>query len=138
MEPQDPKDVTRNIARDLTGMAGELAALKADARHWLTDPGYAVLHLRLERERPRGGRGRARGGQAQGEDERGGVAVRRGRDPQTFISIRPKIIPTSRPGPSPVQGQRTGLKRTSPKRLSPKLNFRSPAFSEARNVRIDG
>ena len=29
-------------------MAGELAALKADARHWLTSPAYAVLHLRLE------------------------------------------------------------------------------------------
>jgi len=46
--PQDPNDVTRNIARDLSGLAGELAALKADARHWLTDPEYAVLHLRLE------------------------------------------------------------------------------------------
>jgi hypothetical protein len=46
--PQDPKDVTRDLARDLTGMAGELAALKADARHWLTDPEYASLHLRLE------------------------------------------------------------------------------------------
>jgi hypothetical protein len=45
--PQDPKDVTRDLARDLTGMAGELAALKADARHWLTDPAYADLHLRL-------------------------------------------------------------------------------------------
>jgi hypothetical protein len=45
--PQDPKDVTRDTARDLSGMAGELAALKADARHWLTDPEYAVLH-RLE------------------------------------------------------------------------------------------
>jgi hypothetical protein len=45
--PQDPKDVTRDIARDLTGMAGELAALKADARHWLTDPSHADLHLRL-------------------------------------------------------------------------------------------
>ena len=45
--PQDPKDVTRDLARDLTGMAGELAALKADARHWLTDPKYACLHLRL-------------------------------------------------------------------------------------------
>jgi hypothetical protein len=31
--PQDPKDVTRDLARDLTGMAGELAALKGDARH---------------------------------------------------------------------------------------------------------
>jgi hypothetical protein len=30
------------------GLAGELAALKADARHWLTNPEYAVLHLRLE------------------------------------------------------------------------------------------
>jgi hypothetical protein len=29
-------------------MAGELAALKADARHWLTSPEYAFLHLRLE------------------------------------------------------------------------------------------
>jgi hypothetical protein len=46
--PQDPKDVTRNIARDLTGLAGELAALEADARHWLTDPKHASLHLRLE------------------------------------------------------------------------------------------
>ena len=46
--PQDPKDVAWDTARDLTGLAGELAALKADARHWLADPGYAVLHLRLE------------------------------------------------------------------------------------------
>jgi hypothetical protein len=45
--PQDPKDVTRDLARDLTGMAGELAALKADARQWLTDPVHADLHLRL-------------------------------------------------------------------------------------------
>ena len=44
MGPQDPQDVTRDTARDLSG----LAALKADARHWLTDPEYAVLHLRLE------------------------------------------------------------------------------------------
>jgi len=28
-------------------MAGELSALKADARHWLTDPAHADLHLRL-------------------------------------------------------------------------------------------
>ena len=48
MGPQDPKDVTRDTARDLSGMAGELAALKADARPWLTSPEYAVLHLRLE------------------------------------------------------------------------------------------
>ena len=47
MGPQDPKDVTRDLARDLTGIAGELAALKADVRHWLTDPEHADLHLRL-------------------------------------------------------------------------------------------
>ena len=48
MGPQEPQDVTRDLARDLSGMSGELAALKADARHWLTDPEYANLHLRLE------------------------------------------------------------------------------------------
>jgi hypothetical protein len=47
MGPQDPKDVTRDTARDLSGMAGELTALKADARQWLTDPAHADLHLRL-------------------------------------------------------------------------------------------
>jgi hypothetical protein len=35
-------------ARDLSGLAGELAALKADEDYWLTSPEYAVLHLRLE------------------------------------------------------------------------------------------
>ena len=29
-------------------MVGELAALKGDATHWLTDPEYAVLRYRLE------------------------------------------------------------------------------------------
>jgi hypothetical protein len=48
MGPQDPKDVTRDIARDLTELVEELAALKGDANHWLTSPEYAVLHLRLE------------------------------------------------------------------------------------------
>jgi hypothetical protein len=48
MGPLDPKDVARDTARDLSGMAGELAALKADAHHWLTGPEYAVLRLRLE------------------------------------------------------------------------------------------
>jgi hypothetical protein len=47
--PQDPKDVTRDVARDLSGMAGELVALMADAAHWLREhPEYAVLLLRLE------------------------------------------------------------------------------------------
>jgi hypothetical protein len=31
MEPQDPKDVARDKARDLSGLVGELAALKGDA-----------------------------------------------------------------------------------------------------------
>jgi len=46
--PQDPKDVTRDTARDLSGVVGELAALKGDATHWLTDPEYAALRFRLE------------------------------------------------------------------------------------------
>ena len=48
MGPQDPKDVTRDTARDLSALVGELAALKADASHWLADPEYAVLRYRLE------------------------------------------------------------------------------------------
>ena len=48
MGPQDPKDVSRDIARDLTGLAGELAALKGDANHWLEGPEYAPLKHRLE------------------------------------------------------------------------------------------
>jgi hypothetical protein len=46
--PQDPKDVTRDTARDLSGLPGELAVLKADAHYWLTDPEYAALRHRLE------------------------------------------------------------------------------------------
>jgi hypothetical protein len=45
---QYPKDVTRDTARELSALAGELAALKADATHWLTDPEYEVLRHRLE------------------------------------------------------------------------------------------
>ena len=48
MGSQDPKDVTRETARDLSGLVGELAALKGDATHWLTDPEYATLRHRLE------------------------------------------------------------------------------------------
>ena len=39
---------TRDTARDLSGLVGELAALKGDAYHWLTDPEYAALRHRLE------------------------------------------------------------------------------------------
>jgi hypothetical protein len=50
MGPQDPKDVTRDTARDLSALVGELAALKGDATHWLTDPEFAknvsnITHL---------------------------------------------------------------------------------------------
>ena len=38
MGPQDPKDVTRDTARDLSALVGELTALKGDATHWLTGP----------------------------------------------------------------------------------------------------
>jgi hypothetical protein len=48
MGPQDPKDVTRDTARDLSALVGELAALKGDATHWLTEPEYEVLRYRLE------------------------------------------------------------------------------------------
>jgi hypothetical protein len=48
MGPQDPKDVTRDTARDLSGMAGELAALKAEAYHWLTGSEYAALRHRVQ------------------------------------------------------------------------------------------
>ena len=48
MGPQDPKDVARDTARDLSGLVGELAALKGDATHWLTEPEYATLRHHLE------------------------------------------------------------------------------------------
>jgi hypothetical protein len=45
---QYPKDVTRDTARDLSALVGELAILIGDATHWLTDPEYAALRHRLE------------------------------------------------------------------------------------------
>jgi hypothetical protein len=36
------------VARDLSALVGELAALKGDATHWLTSPEYAALRHRLE------------------------------------------------------------------------------------------
>ena len=48
MGPQHPKDVARDTARDLSGIVGELATLKADAGQWLTGPEYEALRLRLE------------------------------------------------------------------------------------------
>ena len=48
MGPQDPKDVTKDTARELSALVGEPAALKGDPTHWLTDPAYAALRHRLE------------------------------------------------------------------------------------------
>ena len=48
MGPQHPKDVARDAARDLTGIVGELATLKADAAQWLTRAEYEALRLRLK------------------------------------------------------------------------------------------
>ncbi len=48
MGPQSPKDVTQGIARDLTRLVGELAALKCDATHRLEGPEYEALRYRLE------------------------------------------------------------------------------------------
>ena len=48
MGPQDPKDIAKDTARALSALVGELAALKGDATHWLTDPEYAALRYRLE------------------------------------------------------------------------------------------
>jgi len=46
--PQDPKDVIRDTARDLSALVGELAASKGDATHWFSDSEYAALQHRLE------------------------------------------------------------------------------------------
>ena len=48
MGPQHPKDVAREASRDLTGIVGELATLKAEAAQWLTAPEYEALRFRLE------------------------------------------------------------------------------------------
>ena len=48
MVPQDPKDVSRDVTRDLSGVVRELAALNGDAHHWLEGPEYAALRHRLE------------------------------------------------------------------------------------------
>ena len=48
MGPQDPKDVARDVARDLSALVGEIAALKGDAHHWLTGSEYGGSGHRLE------------------------------------------------------------------------------------------
>ena len=53
MAPHDPKGVAREAARDLTGIVGKLAALKADASQWLAGPEYDTRKLRRWRTRTR-------------------------------------------------------------------------------------
>jgi hypothetical protein len=48
VDSQDPKDVTRDITRDLSELGGEIAVLKGDASHWRTGQEYAALRHRLE------------------------------------------------------------------------------------------
>ena len=46
--PRNDKDTAQDLARDLADIAGQLAALKGEARAWLSDPNYNTLKLRLE------------------------------------------------------------------------------------------
>jgi hypothetical protein len=47
-KPRDDKQAAQDLARDLAGIAGQLASLKGDARAWLSNPKYSTLKLRLE------------------------------------------------------------------------------------------
>lgn len=40
--------MTRDIARDMWALDGELATLKGDANHWLKGPEHVTLKYRLE------------------------------------------------------------------------------------------
>jgi hypothetical protein len=63
MGPQDLRDVTQAIARDLTGIVGEIASLKGDANQWLAGAEYEGLRHRQEMAH-------ARAEVAEGEDGR--------------------------------------------------------------------
>ena len=45
---RDHKDAAQDLARDLADIAGQLAALKGEAKAWPSDPNYNALKLRLE------------------------------------------------------------------------------------------
>lgn len=46
--PADDRDAAKDIARELTRIASELASVKGDAYNWLTDPNYRSLVHRIE------------------------------------------------------------------------------------------
>jgi hypothetical protein len=48
-KPRDNKEATKDLARDLADIAGQLASLKGEARTWLSDPNYNTLKLSLEK-----------------------------------------------------------------------------------------
>jgi hypothetical protein len=48
-KPRDHTDATKDIARDLAEIAGQLASLKGEARASLRDPDYDTLRHHLER-----------------------------------------------------------------------------------------
>jgi hypothetical protein len=48
MGPQDPKEIARDLARELTALVGELASLQAGANQRLTDPEYVTLRKHLD------------------------------------------------------------------------------------------
>ena len=54
MGPQDPKEVTGQVAHDLTQLASDLAQTKADATNWLKGAEYATLRSRPRLSRPGG------------------------------------------------------------------------------------
>jgi hypothetical protein len=47
-KPRDHTDTTKDIARDLADIAGQLASLKGESNAYLIDPNYNTLKLRLE------------------------------------------------------------------------------------------
>ena len=47
--PPDHTDAAKEVARELSEVAGRLAGIKGEAMNWLRDPNlYAALRLRLE------------------------------------------------------------------------------------------
>ncbi|HZA46063.1 MAG TPA: hypothetical protein VE568_12305 [Rubrobacter sp.] len=75
MGPQNPKDVARDIIRDLTGLVWELSSMKEDAAHWLEGPEYGTLRHRPPGDCARSCGGGAGGGEAAGEAGRGVGAI---------------------------------------------------------------
>ena len=47
-KPRDDTDAVRDIARDLTEVAAQIATFKGEANAYLRDPNYGTLRLRLE------------------------------------------------------------------------------------------